>query len=266
MTAPALILQGPDAREEFRRWILAAAIVCAAHVGLMAGYMLMPAAEPEGAMESPAVLIDFAPVPVAPASPDDIAPGPDMLEAQPTPKPPEQVEPQVVEPMPRIEAPAEVTLPLPEPKAVEKKPEENPDKQKSETLSVQESPPSPQTTAAPRSEQNTAATPQAPSPGSEASRNAIAKWRDLVVARLQQHKRYPATAEGRREQGVVTLSFSVDRSGRVLTRSILKSSGVAALDEEVLTMVQRAQPLPAFSPAMMQQSVNLVVPIRFSLR
>ena len=94
MTAPALILQGPDAREEFRRWSLAAAIVCAAHVGLMAGYMLMPAAEPEGAMESPAVLIDFAPVPAAPASPDDIAPGPDMLEAQPTPMPPEQVEPQ----------------------------------------------------------------------------------------------------------------------------------------------------------------------------
>jgi len=266
MTAPALILQGPDAREEFRRWGLAAAIVCAAHVGLMAGYLLMPAAEPEGAMESPAVLIDFAPVPVAPASPDDIAPGPDMLEAQPTPKPPEQVEPQVVEPMPRVEAPAEVTLPLPEPKAVEKKPEENSDKQKSETTPVQENTPAPQTTAAPRSDQHTAATPQAPSPGSAASRAAIASWRDLVVARLQQNKRYPATAEGRREQGVVTLSFSVDRSGRVLARSISKSSGVAALDEEVLAMVQRAQPLPAFPPAMLQQSVNLVVPIRFSLR
>jgi len=52
----------------------------------------------------------------------------------------------------------------------------------------------------------------------------------------------------------------------VLARSISKSSGVAALDEEVLAMVQRAQPLPAFPPAMMQQSVNLVVPIRFSLR
>ena len=43
MTAPALILQGPDAREEFRRWGLAAAIVCAAHFGLMAGYLLLPA-------------------------------------------------------------------------------------------------------------------------------------------------------------------------------------------------------------------------------
>jgi len=91
MTVPVLIPQGPDTREEFRRWVLAAAIVCAGHAGLMAGYLLMPTAEPEGAMESPAVLIDFAPIPVAPASPDDIAPGPDMLEAQPTPKPPEQV-------------------------------------------------------------------------------------------------------------------------------------------------------------------------------
>ena len=260
MTAPALILQGPDAREEFRRWSLAAAIVCAAHVGLMAGYMLMPAAEPEGAMESPAVLIDFAPVPAAPASPDDIAPGPDMLEAQPTPMSPEQVEPQVVEPMPRVEAPAEVT-----PKATEKKPAENPDKQKSETTPVQRNTPAPQTTAAPRSEQHTAATPQAPSPGNAASRAAIASWRDLVVARLQQHERYPAAAAGR-EQGVVMLSFSVERNGRVLARSISKSSGVAAVDEEVLAMVQRAQPLPAFPPAMMQQSVNLVVPIRFSLR
>jgi protein TonB len=266
MTAAALILPAPDGGAEFRRWSLAAAIVCAAHFGLMGAYLLMPKAEPEGAAESPAVLVELAPVPVAPASPDDIAPGPDMLEAQPTPKPAEQVEPEVVEPMPKTEAPAEVTLPLPEPKAVEKKPEENPDKQKSETKPVEENTPAPRTTAAPRSQQSTAATPQAPSPGSAASRAAIASWRDLLLARLQQSKRYPSSAEARREQGVVTLSFSVDRNGRVLSRSIARSSGVAALDEEVLAMVQRAQPLPAFPPAMTQQSVNLVVPIRFSLR
>ena len=57
---------------------------------------------------------------------------------------------------------------------------------------------------------------------------------------------------------MVTLSFTVDRNGRVLARSIARSSGVAALDEEVLAMVQRAQPLPAFPPAMTQHSVNLV--------
>ena len=122
MTATGARPADPDGAEEFRRWSLAAAIVCAAHVGLMAGYLLVPKLQPEGAAESPAVIVELAAVPVAPASPDDIAPGPDMMEAQPTPKPPEQAEPEVVEPMPLVEAPAEVTLPLPKPKAVEKKP------------------------------------------------------------------------------------------------------------------------------------------------
>ena len=40
------------------------------------------------------------------------------------------------------------------------------------------------------------------------------------MARLQQNKRYPSSAEARHEQGVVTLSFSVDRNGRVLARKI----------------------------------------------
>jgi protein TonB len=267
MTAQALILAGPNAREEFWRWSLAAAIVVAAHVGLMAGHLLLPESQPEGAAVSPAVIVELAPLPVAPASPDDLAPGPDMVEAQQTPTPPEQqAEPEVVEPMPKIEAPAEVTLPLPEPKAVEKKPEEQPEAPKTEAPPVQQNTPAPRTTAAPRSEQNTAATPQAPSPGSTANRAAIAKWRDLVLARLQQNKSYPASAEARREQGVATLSFTVDRNGRVLVRSIARSSGSSALDAEVLAMVQRSQPLPAFPAAMTQQSVNLVVPIRFSLQ
>ena len=95
-----------------------------------------------------------------------------------------------------------------------------------ETTPVQQNTPAPQTTAAPRSEQQHRGDAAAPSPGSAASRAAIASWRDLVLARLQQNKRYPASAEARREQGVVTLSFSVDRNGRVLARSIARSSGV----------------------------------------
>ena len=94
----------------------------------------------------------------------------------------------------------------------------------------------------------------------------MANWRDLVVSRLQQNKRYPGAAEARGDQGVVTLSFTVDRHGKVLARRIARSSGVAALDEEVMAMIMRAQPLPAFPPAMTQASISLTVPIRFSLR
>ena len=264
MTARALILANDDGGSDFWRWSLAAAIVCAAHLGLAAGYLLMPEPQAEGSMASPVVIVEFAPLPVAPSSQQDLAPGPEMVEAQATPKPQEQIEPEVVDPTPLTEAPAEVTLPKPEPKAVEKKPEE--ERQKSDAKVLQENTPAPRTTAAPRSEEHTASAPAAPNSGSSAGRDAIASWRSLLLTRLQQSKRYPASAEARREQGVVSLSFTVDRSGRVLSRSIAKSSGVEALDEEVLAMVKRAEPLPAFPPAMTQQSVSLVVPIRFSLR
>ena len=120
MTAGALALADFDRGAELRRWILAAAIVLAAHFGLAALYWLMPQPEAEGSAIAPAVIVDLAPAPVSPSSQQDLAPGPEMVEAQPTPKPPEQTESKVVEPVPMAEAPAEVTLPKPEPKADEK--------------------------------------------------------------------------------------------------------------------------------------------------
>jgi protein TonB len=91
-------------------------------------------------------------------------------------------------------------------------------------------------------------------------------WQGLVMAQLQRNKRYPATAQAKHEQGVVTLAFTVDRSGHVLARKIVKSSGSAALDEEVLMMVERAAPLPAFPPAVTKNTIGLTVPIRFALK
>jgi protein TonB len=268
MTAHAMILPGHDGGADFRRWCLCAAIVLAAHGGVAAGYLMMPAPQPQGALLAPAVIVDLAPLPVAPDSPVDLAPGPEMVESQPPPDPPPPAEPQVVEPLPKIETPSVVTLP--EPKPVEQEPEEKPiekpEIKKPEPVRVERKPPAPRTTASPRSEHRTAPAPRAPSPGSATSRAAMASWRDLVVARLQQAKRYPSSAEARHEQGVATLSFSVDRHGRVVSRHVARSSGHSSLDQEVLAMVQRAQPFPAFPPSMTQSVVHLSVPIRFSLR
>lgn len=267
MTAQALILSASDQGQDFRRWSFAAAVVVLLHVGLASLYLLRPELEADGAPEAPAVIIDLAPMPVAPASDADLAPGPDMIEAQPAPKPPPQTKPELTEPVPEVEAAAEVTLPKPEPKAIEEKPEEKPDDQKAETKPADQAPPAPQTTAAPRSEKSTAAKPAAPSPGSVAAARAqMAKWRDLVAARLQQNKRYPREAEARRDTGVATLTFSVNRQGHVVSSRIVKSSGHPSLDNEVMAMLHRAEPLPAFGPAMTQSVIQLTVPIQFSLR
>ncbi len=91
-------------------------------------------------------------------------------------------------------------------------------------------------------------------------------WESLLLKHLQQFKNYPSAARARSEQGVVMLTFSIDRNGHVLSRRIVTSSGFADLDSEVLALVERAQPMPAFPPSMTENQLDLTVPIRFSLR
>lgn len=87
-----------------------------------------------------------------------------------------------------------------------------------------------------------------------------------MTRHLQQYKRYPAGAQSRGEEGVVELSFTVDRTGHVLNREIVRSSGHRDLDNEVMSMIERAQPLPPFPASMPQARLDLTVPIRFSLQ
>jgi protein TonB len=267
MSARAIVLLERDGTD-VARWIMAAAIVLAAHVGLVASYLLFFMYQPPGAPVMPAVIIDMAPMPVAPLSPIDAAVAPEMVEAQPPPEPqvtePPPPEP-ILEPPPPVEKPV-VALPEPPPlppppevREEQPKPEEKPP----ESKRVERKKPAPRTTAAPRSDRNTAERPVSPSIGASA---AAASWRDQVVSQLQRAKRYPSGAQSRRDQGVVTLNFSLSRNGAVLARSIMRRSGHSDLDQEVLAMVMRAQPFPPFPSSMTQARINLTVPVRFSLR
>jgi protein TonB len=261
MTAQALVLSADGRREDVKRWSLSAAIIVAAHLGLLATYLMLPAPAQQGAPLAPAMIIELAPVAVAPASAMDIAPGPEMEEAQPPPEIVPQIEPKV-EPVPTVEAQAEVVLPQPEEKPVEQKPVEKPEVRPA-PKTIEKKPPAPRTTAAPRSEQRTADRPAAPNPGSEASRTAIASWRQQVVARLQSVKRYPSGADG---SGTVMIVFTVNRSGHVIGKSVTRGSGNSAFDQEALAMVARASPFPPVPPAIAGSSVHLPVPINFAHR
>ena len=69
----------------------------------------------------------------------------------------------------------------------------------------------------------------------------------------------------RREEGIVYLTFSMNRSGQVLAANIARSSGSQALDAETLALVRRAEPLPLPPPEMAGDPITLTVPVRFSL-
>jgi protein TonB len=248
MTTRALPIFDGQSNGEITRWGLAGAIVVAAHVGLTASYLLLHPAVPEGSPQAPVVIIDLAPLPVAPQSDLDIAVGPQMQESL-TPPEPVQKEPEKIEPPPPVENPV-VAEPEAKPK-IEPKPENKPR--------------APRTTAAPRSPVNTGTVAAAPAPGSTS--NAFApSWINMLFSHLLRYRQYPSSAQAARQEGIVVLSFTMDRHGRVLSRHIARSSGVAALDAEALAMIERAQPLPEFPPNMPEAVRSFTAPIKFSLR
>lgn len=271
------------------RWGGAATFVLVAHA---AGAWIIAGQQPEasdGAMAS-AIMVELAPLPVAPASePVDAEPGPEVSEAQPDPvieadnsqeeapplpepevdmpPPPEPAEPifdkaelQASHPKPEVVLPEQ-----PPPQPAKKQPvsprKVDPVKEKKQTK-----PQKKVATAPPPSQAASIGAPAAPVLGStSASSTSPANWRGALLAHLNRAKRYPAEARQRREEGTVRLSFSIDRSGRVVSYQMVGSSGSTALDQEALSMIQRASPLPAPPAEVPGSRISLTVPVRFDI-
>ena len=252
MTVTAILPANGDTRSELARWSASAVVVLAAHIGIIAGYWLLRPLQPQGSEDAPAVIIDLAPFMVAPSiQKQDLAPGPDTPTSEPeeVEKPKhEATESPKIEPAPTVRP--LVTLPEARPKAVEK---------------PKESSPAPPVQTAPPKAEHTAPAPAAARLGSNTANYVQLSWIRQLLAHLNRFKQYPPTARSRREEGVVTLSFTMDREGHILARHVAKGSGSSALDAEALEMLQRAEPLPAFPSDMLGESRSFSVPIRFSL-
>jgi protein TonB len=90
-----------------------------------------------------------------------------------------------------------------------------------------------------------------------------ANYNGMVAAHLARHKQYPAAARSAGTQGIATVSFSIDGSGRVTSARLARGSGNAAIDQEVVAMARRASPFPAPPDG---RGRNFTVPVRFNLR
>ncbi len=96
------------------------------------------------------------------------------------------------------------------------------------------------------------------------SRNVSrAGWRARLMAHLERRKRYPSDARRRRQQGTAYVRFRIDGSGRVTSVRLVRSSGHAALDRAVVSLVRRASPVPAPPPGVNR---TITAPVRYRLR
>jgi protein TonB len=244
------------------RWTAAGVAVVALHAGGI--WLALNWPQPAEAAGDPpaAIMMELAPLAVAPEVPQqDIAPGPQMEEAEEQVEPEKPVE-EKVEPEPDIK-PVETEIKPPETPRIEKaevvlppklepKPKPKPKKKKQKAA--------PRTTAPPSSQAQRADRAAAPAEGM-ASSMSPASWKGALMAHLNRYKRFPPGAAG---AGVATVAFTIDRSGRVLSARLVRSAGDSALDTEAASLPRRASPVPAPPPNIGGGSITLAVPIRFS--
>lgn len=233
----------PESRKP-ARWLLAGAAIVAVHAAIIAGAVLWTERTPHQLTIIPAIAVTLAPTQSAAPqvqAQEDLPVGPEMQQADAAPPAPPKVEEQKPdEPMPPP-PPAEnadAALPKPEPKQLE---EPKPVSQ----------PPAPETTAPPKNDRI--------GEFSQAGANA---YNALVAGHLERFRHYPAAARG--VTGRVTVHFVLNRTGEVIDREVVTSSGNKVLDNEALEILRRASPFPAFPKAKPGDQDDYTMPISFS--
>ncbi|MBU2887438.1 energy transducer TonB [Gilvimarinus agarilyticus] len=93
-----------------------------------------------------------------------------------------------------------------------------------------------------------------------------ANWQSLLAAHLEKKKRYPRLARQQRAQGTSVVRFVIAANGETLHSEITQTSGHFLLDREVRALLQRAQPLPTRPDSLRGKPLEVIVPVRFSLR
>ena len=198
--------------------------------------------------------------PFKPAPPKKIP----VPEAKPAPKPKPQPKP-VPKPVP----PKTVTPKIEKPKVV--RPELEKPVQAAQATPVETQPsevqqPTPRPPVQQPARTSTAkpsASHSAPRPGSQSAKPGYYK---LILERLERLKKYPSRARRRGQQGTVVLSFTLNRDGSLKHYRITQSSGAKSLDLEVKKLILRATPFPAIPKNISSDTLEVSVPISFSLQ
>lgn len=219
---------------------------------LLASLLTMQSEPPAPVMPKP------EPPRIEPPKPTPPKP-PVVVQPQPEP-PPVRVEPTLPLPIVRIAvarpapvvtpAPAPIPAPAPAP-VVQVAPPEQP----KPPLQVAEAAPEPVKPA-----------PIAPSAASQArERDEFNAYLIDLMRHLKRHKKYPSSLKKAKVEGKVTLRFTLDAFGRVVASAVSVGSGNAELDQAAMSMLARANPLPAMPKSLKKDQQTLAIPIEYSL-
>jgi protein TonB len=98
------------------------------------------------------------------------------------------------------------------------------------------------------------------------TRDAREAYKSKVRRKLERNKKYPPRAMTDHIEGIATVRFTINRSGQVVSCSLVKASGHSILDDEVQALLRRVNPFPEFPPELTDPTITLTAPIQFKIR
>ncbi len=93
-------------------------------------------------------------------------------------------------------------------------------------------------------------------------------YESQLLAWLERHKKYPHIARRRNQQGTVTLEFTINAEGRLLSHKIIQASAHPALNSAVQKMIKSASPLPSVPEELRKNRMKFTytIPVHFILK
>lgn len=259
----------------FLRWGLSFIFVIGMYVSLIFvalnwAWAANDSITPKEPME--AIMIDLAPVPVAPEMPlNDVPPGPEQEETpppEPEPIPEPEPEPEIVpEPEPEIEPLPDLPV-VKKAEVVQRKPVPKPKPIKAPEIEPVEEEITQENKAPPVIEAPPDDVPAAPTESAVSSvpSQASITWQSKLLAHIGRHKRYPRKARRERQEAVVYVWIKINRDGTVLESRLERPSIYEALNKETLALITRSEPLPPPPEDMKGDTIEFVVPVEFFLK
>jgi periplasmic protein TonB len=229
-----------------------------------------PPPEPEPVLLQPESVEPVAPEEVAAEQHEEVA---ELPEPQDTMEVPPVEAEMAVEPEPVVALPPpdvvvakpveQPSPPKPGPKP-EKKPPLKPVERKPPPRRIAAQPPQPPSEA--RQGQASSSRENTGGAAASADPTVLNQYVASLTAALRNRLRYPDVARSQGIDGVATLRFTMDRSGRIIGSTLVRSAGHPALDQAALAAAGPGSSLPPAPAALPQQLFTISVPLRFNLR
>jgi TonB family protein len=248
-----------------RLWLLAGIGAVALHVAGIALAVAHLRTDDEEALGAPAIEIGLE-LASPRAEPTDLPPGPEQEASAASP--PVQEQKAVTE---QSELPRDTPVETDDPDRVVTENKSTKPPQEEPVVAAVETAPSEQSVAAEASAMPPvmAALESAhsitPAQGIGESANLVRlTWQKELAAHFDHHKRYPADRVNKAAEIVV--SFVLDRTGHILSSSVVRSSGDASFDEAALAMLKRSDPVPPPPPLIADEGLTFTLPVIFRVR